>query len=213
MGKETDRTKTADRCRELHKLLNSSAMSYSKEKEIKDTFNSPGIIIIFEEEELFAGGKRIVHVGESGRPLWKRLKDHFSTCGSELSIDVRDAIINYLLLKIEKKGELSRDKDSGERSLIPIIKKGISSFMCDHFTFACLLVLDKDKRNRLKKSIIALLYNDADFRASQNWLGQYNFNIDAHIRERGLWLKRISTGEQLSEGVLEDIDELLQASK
>ncbi|MCQ2565196.1 MAG: hypothetical protein MJ152_05020, partial [Clostridia bacterium] len=64
----------------------------------------------------------------------------------------------------------------------------VSKYMCSALSFAVVKVEQKEKRLRLKRTIISSLCHGKDFKASEKWLG--SFSTEFEIQKSGMWLKQ-----------------------
>ncbi len=185
-----------DACMIMHKLFN-SLPRYSW-KDIEKVPFDDGIYLLFEEGEKYQGLDRVTHVGsnKSDGRLKDRLKDHFikeKKDGSILRKSLGRALLNkvgHSYLEIwDMNMSNAKVKAMYGHLYDRLIEEGIevevTRMLRNHFTVALLQVKSSEDRLRLKKGIIATLFNDGYFKPGPSWLG-LNSPVKK-ISQSGLW--------------------------
>lgn len=171
-----------------------------------------GIYLFFEKGETYREYDRIVRVGShvsEGR-LSLRLKDHFFTENKDGSIfrkNIGKAILNqrsdpYLKTwTLDSRMEENKKYVNHEKQVC--VEKQVTQYLRENMSFTCFPVVNKEQRLRLENGIIATLHEQIDFRASENWLGQWSPVYK--VKESGLWLSIGLDHQVLSEDELQFI--------
>lgn len=181
-------------CLSLHKLFWQLPRYHFNT--INDIPWNNGIYIMFETNENYGSGERIVRVGThkaDGR-LKKRLRDHFLSQNKNGSIfrkNVGKAILykeNNPLLALWTSDRTDEALDETEAQVSEYLHKNIS--------FICFPVSSKEQRLRYEEGIISVLNQTENFLPSDNWLGLYS--PVASVKGSGLWLTQGLNGIPLT---------------
>lgn len=209
-------------CLELHKLFNSmKRYNFDTIKEVP--FNN-GIYIFFEKNEKYLDFDRIVRVGtDTGENnLRSRMQQHFINENKDRSIfrkNIGRAILNkennplltYWNLDLTEKAKKEKFYDSTLDVEKQKIEKRVTQFMCENFSFVVFPLNTKEERLRFEEAIISALYNNQDFKASENWLGNYVLpSRGNHVKEARMWLSQGIKAKPLTDEEFEKLKEVCQ---
>lgn len=162
-----------------------------------DDFSNNGIYVMFEKGEVYNSLDRIVRIGShrEDNNLRKRLNEHFFKEAHRKSVLrkhigrcllTQDNQCDYLKYwnvtnKEKKKYQLEIDIDFEKEYEIKITK-----FIRDRFSFIIIPnLIDKSRRERLEKALIATFAQSDKRLCSKKWLG--NFHPNLKIKESKLW--------------------------
>ncbi len=195
-------------CKEIHRLFNGL-----KQYEFpfdKNEIPKNGIYILFEKDETMGEHKRIVRVGThtGENQLQSRLKQHFLKENKDRSIfrkNIGRALLNADKDEFIAQWELdlttraNKENFSGQVDFEKqkSIKKRVTEYIQNNFSFAVFEVLEKEQRLRIESRIISTVSNCTSCKPSENWLGLSS--PKQKIRDSGLWLVNELWKQSLSE--------------
>jgi hypothetical protein len=183
-------------CNELHQLFHGVKRYHFpfNEKEIPRN----GIYVLFEKDEYSHGGDRIVRVGtHTGiNQLRSRLKQHFINENKDRSIfrkNIGRALLNmknddYLKsweLDLTTRGNKDKYLHLIDKEYQSKIEKEVTKTIQNHFSFAVIEEIDKNKRLLYEAKAISEVSNCSECRPNKSWLGSYS--TKEKICESGLW--------------------------
>lgn len=202
-------------CNTLHQVINQQERFYILFN--SDKIPKNGIYILFEVGETAHNVDRIVRVGtHTGmNQLKSRLRQHFMNENKDRSIfrkNIGRALLNKVqdpfleqwnldLTTREAKEQYERFIDSQKQQEV---KKEVSDYIQNYFSFIVFQVDDKSKRLTLESKIISTVSLCNDCHATNSWLG-----LDApnkKIRECGLWLVNALLSKMELEELIKQIE-------
>ena len=201
-----------NKCYELHLLFNS--MKRYNYKTINDIPFDNGVYIFFGEDEKYAGMDRIIRVGTDTQQnrLKERMKQHLLTSNKDGSIfrkNIGRAMLNkeqkiellkYWNIKMSKpenKKYFNNELQLECRSL----ENKITNYLCANMEFVVFNLEKAEDRLRYEEAIIATLHKSKDFKASENWLGNYvPTNIkNNHVVDSRMWISQGINAKELTD--------------
>ena len=145
--------------KKLHEIFNNKKLTVydckngDVYKMLEKIPHTGGLIVFFEKGETFCDMPRIVFVGET-KNFHTRIKAYY-TSHAKLVTHIRDAL--------------------GNKLGIPVLQQDANKYIQENMSFALLSIPAEDKKGRIKlnKKILSTLSCCKDFKASNNWLGNY----------------------------------------
>jgi len=180
-------------CSRIHQIL-SRLEIYRDPEEV--AFKN-GLYFFYEDGEISSHDNKpgIVRVGNHPRSqdrLRERLWDHYSPNK------------NFSVFRKFLGGALLRSESSNHPCLQPGLGKGhwekqdgvvcpkcrpleerVTRLLREKFTFRCVEIRDKERRNELEKKIIGSLSHCPSCKSSVRWLGKYAYS--EKVKDYGLW--------------------------
>jgi hypothetical protein len=180
---------------------------------------SNGLYFFYERGEAspHAPQGRVVRVGNhprSDNSLVRRLQQHYSgrKNGSVFRRYVGGALIraldpdNSCLMPGPGRGHWERHGQD-TCHLCAAVEQQVSLSLREKFTFRCIEIDNRRERNNLEESLIATLSACNECIPSESWLGRQA--CSSVLRGSGMWNCQGVSGEQLSEGELNRLEELV----
>jgi hypothetical protein len=192
-------------CEALHQWANSLPLVRFPFNDASIPLN--GIYVLFEQEEVAHGTRRIVRVGThtGSNQLRSRLRQHFLVQNKDRSI-FRKNIGRALLSRdhdpflptweLDRTTRLAREKHVIDLARQSAVEALVSQYIQDHFTFIVFRVDDKVQRLGLESKIISTVSHCDGCQPSAKWLGLHS--PKDKIRASGLWLVNELYKEPLS---------------
>ena len=189
-------------CYKLHSLFN-GMKRYTFETLDCIPFDN-GIYVFFQIGETYAEFDRIVRVGtDTGQnQLKSRMRQHFVNENKDRSIFRKNIgrailakqnspLLEYWNLDLTPKKNRERYFDADKSTQCETVEASVSDFMKQALSFVVFPLEKKEDRLRFEEAIIATLYHSADFKASNEWLGNFVPQSRCnHVREARMWLSQ-----------------------
>lgn len=186
-------------CELLHRILERGKkynFSFNDER-----LSKSGIYVFYQEGEIGHGGDRIVRIGQTSKPLFKRLFQHFN--GNKDKSIFRKSIGRVILQ--HEKSRLAEWNTKGTKD--ENAEAAVSYYIKDNFYFKAIVVEDKKRRDELEKKMIATVAQCTQCKPSKSWFG--NISPIAKIRKSGLWQVEDFNGSILNRSDLSEIESRL----